>query len=120
MLIEFFGIVPRKMKNVKSHLISATDDLTKTKNNIISEEQATLDVMAGQVKLNSDVVEDTTEDVNHVPVATDIIHASGLDIVEVTDQTIIDKIKSMMADNKGKFKHAFEVINNETKTGGLL
>jgi poly [ADP-ribose] polymerase len=113
LLLEFFGIVPRKMKQVKSHLVNIDDDLTERKNKIISEEQSTLDVMAGQVKLNSAIKE---EEIETPTVETDIIHASGLEIVEVTDKAVIEQIKTMMADNKGKFKQAFEVVNNKTKS----
>lgn len=113
MLIEFYGIVPRKMKKVTDHLITADEkELIVFKNKIISEEQATLDVMAGQVRLNTNV-EETTED-NVKDVETDIIKASGLEIIEVKDNDVINKIKSMMADNKSKFKAAFEVKNINT------
>ncbi|TXG85759.1 MAG: WGR domain-containing protein [Spirochaetes bacterium] len=112
MLLEFFGVVPRKMKQVKDHLISESEDLTKRKNQIISEEQATLDVMAGQVKLNADITEEQEE--THT-VETDIIHASGLEMEEVTDTDTINKIKGMMADNKHKFKKAFAVVNTKTQ-----
>lgn len=119
LLLEFFTIVPRKMKNVKDHLIQKDkkDEQAKAisnieqKNKIISDEQATLDVMSGQVLLNSNVqesVEDQPE------LETDIIKASGLDVIEVTDKAVIAKIKSMMAEDKDKFKQAFEVVNNQT------
>lgn len=113
-LIEFFGIVPRKMKQVKEHLVSIDDDLTERKNSIISEEQATLDVMAGQVAMNVNIKE-SEDDTTHQDDEMDLIKASGLDIVEVTDVAIIDKIKSMMANNAYKFKQAFEVKNINTQ-----
>lgn len=125
MLLSFYGIVPRKMKQVKDHLIPNNKELndllttnknylTERKNLIITEEQATLDVMAGQVKLNTDESSESDETVVHVD--KDIISASGLDIVEVTDTDVINKIKSMMADNKNKFKSAFEIVNIKTKS----
>lgn len=119
MLLEFFKVVPRKMKNVKDHIISA-DKLDEDgkrithfdqKNKIISDEQATLDVMSGQVLLNSNVQEQETDEPE---IETDIIKASGLELKEVTDAAVITKIKNLMADNKGKFKQAFEVMNNQT------
>lgn len=111
MLIDFYGIVPRKMKKVSDHLIQDADNLTERKNKIISEEQATLDVMAGQVLLNEDVKEAAEDEPG---VATDIIEASGLHIEEVKDAAVIKQIKDLMADHKSKFKCAFEVKNHKT------
>jgi poly [ADP-ribose] polymerase len=120
MLLEFFKVVPRKMKNVKDHIISA-DKLDENgkrithfdqKNKIISDEQATLDVMSGQVLLNSNVQEQETDEPE---IETDIIKASGLELKEVTDSSVISQIKNLMADNKSKFKIAFEVMNNQTQ-----
>lgn len=119
LLLEFFTVVPRKMKNVKDHIISADklgDDGKKMSNNdqknkIITDEQGTLDVMAGQVLLNSNVHEQETDEPE---VETDIIKASGLELQEVTDAAVIKQIKELMADDKSKFKEAFEVVNNQT------
>lgn len=114
-LIEFFGIVPRKMKQVKDHLISDSDDLTERKNKIISDEQDTLDVMAGQVALNTNIKEAQDESDGTQETETDLIKSSGLDFVEVTDADTISKIKSLMANNASKFKSAFEVKNFTTQ-----
>jgi poly [ADP-ribose] polymerase 2/3/4 len=110
-LIEFYGIVPRKMKKVAEHLVKADDDLKERKNKIITEEQATLDVMAGQVLLNTNIKETVEEE---AIVETDIIQASGLEITEVTDSKIISKIKDLMGPNKSQFKAAFEFKNVNT------
>lgn len=112
-LIEFYGIVPRKMKKVADHLVKADDDLKERKNKIVTEEQATLDVMAGQVLLNSNIKETVEEE---AIVETDIIQASGLEIVEVVDSAIIKQIKSLMGPNSGQFKAAFEFKNVNTHT----
>ena len=112
MLLEFFTVVPRKMKNVKDHIISKDGDkFEEQKNKIITEEQNTLDVMAGQVLLNSNVKEQETDEPE---IETDIIKASGLELKEVSDAAIISKIKNLMADDKSKFKQAFEVVNVNT------
>lgn len=109
-LIEFYGIVPRKMKKVLDHLVKVDDDLNALKIKIITEEQATLDVMTGQVLLNSNV----TESVDEITIETDIIKLSGLEIVEVIDDAVITKIKNLMGDQKSKFKAAYEVKNVNT------
>lgn len=116
MLIEFYGIVPRKMKQVKDHLVSDTDQLDTRKNTIVGEEQDTLDVMSGQVTLQKQLKESNNNEVTSEKTQTDIISASGLEILEVTDKLVIDKIKSMMQDNAHKFKCAYEVINNKTQS----
>ena len=115
-LIEFFGIVPRKMKQVKDHLISDSDDLTERKNKIISDEQDTLDVMAGQVALNANVKEAQDEAQDSPEVETDLIKSSGMDFQEVTDAAIIAQVKSLMANNASKLKQVFEVKNLNTQT----
>lgn len=113
LLLEFFTVVPRKMKNVKDHIINkdAPDKFTEQKNKIITDEQATLDVMAGQVLLNSNVKEQETDEPE---VETDIIKASGLELKEVSDAAVISQIKKLMADDSSKFKQAYEVVNNNT------
>lgn len=114
LLLNFYTIVPRKMKNVKSHLIDIDDDLTERKNKIITEEQETLDVMVGQVKLNEDTKSDSNTDDKAV-VVKDLIEASGLNIEEVTDTKIIDMVKGMMQNNAHKFKKLYSVVNYNTQ-----
>lgn len=117
LLLQFYAIVPRKMKHVKNHLINVDDnDLIERKNKIISEEQDTLDVMAGQVKLNNDTktTEDSETNTEQQSIK-DLISSSGLEIEEVTDTAVISTIKSMMQNNSNKFKEAFQVTNIETQ-----
>jgi len=115
MLVEFYSIVPRKMGKVADHIINSSTDLIERKNKIVSAEQDTLDVMAGQVRLNTNTttpVADTTA----ATVETDIIKASGLEFDEVTDAVVIAKIKKLMGSNAQQFKMAYEVRNNATHT----
>lgn len=120
MLLEFYGIVPRKMKKVSLHLVQDTvdakkqtnDDLKKRKDAIITEEQSTLDVMAGQVLLQDNIKE--TDGTAAKSVETDIIKASGLEIEEVKDAAVIKKIKDLMGGDRDKFKEAYEVKNLNT------
>jgi len=115
LLQTFYSIVPRKMKHVKTHLVDPDSDLTERKNEIITEEQTTLDVMAGQVKLNADMKDSDVEE-DQEEVETDILKSSGLDVIEVTDDAVINKIKGLMADNSRKFRKAFEVVNTKTQS----
>jgi len=114
MLIEFYGIVPRKMKHVRNHLIDIDSDLLEKKSKILLSEQELLDIMAGQVLLDANLLEDQQDDQPDI-LEHDIISSSGLEINEVIDINIIKQIKSLMQDQSHKFKHAFEVINNKTQ-----
>lgn len=120
-LLDFYTIVPRKMKSVKTHLVDSSlskDDLVDRKNNIISEEQDTLDVMAGQVKLNDDSTETNNEDTEsstEEPKTSDIISSSGLEFEEVNDDSIINTVKSMMQNNAHKLKKVYSVVNVSTQ-----
>jgi len=107
-LLEIYKTIPRKMDNVRSHLINKKDfldsqnvDWTKSK---IGTEQNLLDQMAGQVLLKESESIDRS--------LCDILDVS---ISIVTDQTVIDKIKLMMADNSKRIVRIFEVTNNKTK-----
>lgn len=116
-LLNFYTIVPRKMKQVKDHLISTdikASELKDRKNEIISSEQDTLDVMAGQVKLNKTDSNDTQVD-DTVTNEQDILDVSGLEVDEVTDVKIIDMIKSKMQTDSSRLQKVYEVINKETQ-----
>lgn len=116
-LLNFYTIVPRKMKQVKDHLISndiKVSELKDRKNEIISSEQYTLDVMAGQVKLNKTGSDDTPVD-DTVTNEQDILDISGLEVEEVTDVKIIDMIKSKMQTDSSRLQKVYKVINKETQ-----
>lgn len=116
-LLDFFTIVPRKMKNVKSNLIDTDltgDELKETKNNIISNEQDTLDVMAGQVQLNTNTKSSTETDQKSNEI-NDIVKSSGLEFEVVNDSSIIDMVKGMMQNNAHKLKSVYKVVNLHTQ-----
>lgn len=116
-LLNFYTIVPRKMKQVKDHLISndiKASELNDRKNEIISSEQDTLDVMAGQVKLNKANSNDTQADDTDTN-EQDILDVSGLEVDEVTDVKIIDMIKSKMQADSSRLQKVYKVINKETQ-----
>ncbi len=114
LLQEFYMTIPRKMKHVKLHLIDETEtDFKGRKASIITEEQNTLDVMAGQVKLKSQERENGTEDVKDEE--QDVLSVAGLDMEEVNDPAVIKEIKSMMQGDSGKLNQVFKVKNNRTQ-----
>jgi poly [ADP-ribose] polymerase len=113
MLLKFYSIVPRKMKNVNDFLLNINDsDLDKSRNDLISNEQDTLDVMTGQVKLNKAV----PTDADNIDIDTDIISDAGLELEYVTDDTIINIIKDLMGQDANKFKNAYAVVNKNTQS----
>lgn len=110
-LLELFQIIPRKMKNVKHHIyefdkIRTRDQLTLIQE-AISNEQATLDVMSGQVQLQSS--ENAIEDKG----AVTLLDAMGIQVVSETD--MIPTIKNMMGGDAHKFRRAFAVKNIRTQ-----
>jgi poly [ADP-ribose] polymerase len=110
MLLAYFTIVPRKMKHVKDNLFNAStiSELETQRAEKLQVEQDTLDVMAGQVALDT-ATNQTVEDEDQAEVLTDIIESSGLTFEEVDDKSIIDLIKDKMGPNAHQFKQAFEV-----------
>lgn len=126
MLLEFYTVIPRKMKHTSFHLInidkdalktekkSIVDFLTERKSKIVEEEQNTLDVMAGQVKLRIQQKESGITSEEEIK-ESDTLSVSGLEMEEVNDSAVISKIKKLMGDDSSKFKQAFEVINKKTQ-----
>jgi poly [ADP-ribose] polymerase 2/3/4 len=112
-LLELYAIIPRKMKHVSLHLLQKDDDdLDATFGKILDEEQKTLDVMAGQVKLQSDITSDSKEEESNVE--HDLLDVAGLEMVPVTDDEA-KMIKGMMENNSGKYLQAFRVVNKNTQ-----
>jgi poly [ADP-ribose] polymerase len=136
-LIDLFMIIPRKMKRVQEHILvdlegykgsTLTQDLILNQDNsrfsgkgvniILSEEQATLDVMAGQVNANVAVTEDEGDGQEH-----DILTTLNLDCELVTSAAEIAMIKKKMDHNPNgrsgdeqshRFIRAFRVSNKRS------
>lgn len=112
-LIDLFQVIPRKMAHVKDYLFEG--DLIKNATSLaaaqqlIGQEQATLDVMAGQVSTHS-----KTDIKSALPSANTILEAMGLIIVEAP-KTDIPLIKDLMGPNAKQFKRAYQVTNKRTQ-----
>jgi poly [ADP-ribose] polymerase 2/3/4 len=104
-LIELYSIIPRKMKKVQDHILNGDGDKKKAQS-IIQNEQDTLDVMRGQVSIQN------TSTSNGDKTLEDVL---GVKINKVTDQAIIDQIKTLMQDNSNRLKNVYEVIKSETQ-----
>jgi len=113
-LLELYQVIPRKMTKVVDHLIErpASDgDLENIKEKLV-EEQATLDVMRGQVKV-SNLETDNKEEKKQL----NLLEAMGLQIESVTDAATIEMIKGKMGPNVSQFSKAFAVKNLKTQRG---
>lgn len=110
-LLELYQVIPRRMTDVRKYLIKKPKDeaaLAKIKDQL-GEEQATLDVMRGQVEVIEQ--ENTQED----KTPRDFLRAMGLEIELVENTTAIKMIKKMMGDSSNKFHRVFRVVNSRTQ-----
>lgn len=101
-LLKLYGIIPRKMNNVKDHLLTEFDNnLLKS---MIKHEQELLDNMQTQVAQNTtDIDGDKT-----------VLELAGIQMTEATDEEQ-KLIKSKLGKNKDQFVRAFKVINSENE-----
>lgn len=115
-LLELYSVIPRKMSNTKLFLPDKdknADEQQKWYKDLLFNEQQTLDVMAGQVKLLEDTEEENND--NSSASIVDIIEASGLEMDTITASEI-SLIKSKMEhSHHHKFSQAFKVINKTSQ-----
>lgn len=103
-LLRLFQIIPRRMTNVKDHLIEKPKnkaDLSTIKD-LIASEQETLDVMQGQVALQQQKTDEPQEEI-------DILQQLGIKVSSVKNKAIIADIKAKMGANAHQFARAFAV-----------
>lgn len=111
-LLNLYGVIPRKMKNVKNHLIQdiqVNEDNQDVVNKLIATEQATLDVMRGQVVTNQ--IQQTSIRPSHT-----ILDAMGLEIRPFNDDER-DIVKDRLSENRNRFKSGFRIVNQTTQKG---
>lgn len=124
MLLKLYTIIPRRMDNVKSHLIGDVNSDTDLENaqRIIGSEQSALDTMAGQVELikqqkdaakkaaeaEANGVEEEVEEVT-------ILDQMGLSIEVENNTETLDLIKKLMGPNVNQMKKVYKVVNNKTQ-----
>jgi len=124
MLLKLYTIIPRRMDNVKNHLIDevkTNDDLERAQK-LIGEEQSTLDTMAGQVELLKQQKEaakkaaeaETNGSKEEVEEVT-ILDQMGLSIEIETDTDKLELIKKLMGPNVNQMKRVFKVVNKKTQ-----
>ena len=122
LLIKLYTVIPRKMDDVRDHIINSTDnksDLDLAKE-LLTNEQDTLDTMSGQVQLlkqqreaNAKVDKDTKDGI----IAADltILDQMGLTAEEETDKEGISLVNKLMGKNSNQIKKIIRVTNNKTQ-----
>jgi poly [ADP-ribose] polymerase len=115
-LLRLYTIIPRKMDNVKNHLVQEldNDDQLERAQRLLGEEQSALDTMAGQVKLikqQKQSVETTGEEMSDI----DILTQMGLKIEVEKDDETLSLVKKLLGDNVSKAKKIFKVVNVATQ-----
>lgn len=118
-LMKLFRVIPRKMANVKSHLfddIKSKADVDKAQNKI-ADEQATLDVMAGQVDIlnKQKATELENSKSKSKPKQIDFLQQIGLEAEHVTDKTTLAMINAKMQENAKRVGNVYKVINKRTQ-----
>lgn len=126
LLLNLYTIIPRRMDNVKSHLMSAitSKDSLANAQRIIDNEQSALDTMAGQVQLikqqkeaaekaKADAVQ-TKGKKTKVKEVT-ILDQMGLSIEVENDKDTLELIKKLMGPNVSQMKKVYKVVNNKTQ-----
>ena len=115
-LLRLYTVIPRKMDNVKNHLVQGldNDDQLEKAQRLLGEEQSALDTMAGQVKLikqQKQSVETTGEEMSDI----DILTQMGLKIEVEKDAETLSLITKLLGDNANKAKKVFKVVNIATQ-----
>ena len=118
-LLKLYKIIPRKMGQVKNHLLTSLSSKSDLDNaqKMIANEQDTLDVMAGQVKLKTqqkEIQSGVTETATKVT-TVNLLDQMGL-IIEPASSSEIEEIKKYAQHNHTKIKKVFKVTNNKTET----
>lgn len=110
-LIELYRVIPRRMKKVQLFLLDfpkiSSQESVDTANRRISEEQDLLDVLRGQVKVNT-VMQETTD-------ARSILDAMGLQFALPSNDDV-RTVKQLLGHNSKQFKRAFKIVNMKTQT----
>jgi poly [ADP-ribose] polymerase len=124
LLIKLYTVIPRKMDNVKNHLMQGiTDKSTLEKaQRLLENEQSTLDTMSGQVQLIKQQREAATEALKEVETNTKkkksvtILDQIGLTIEVENDKDTLELIKKLLGPNANQMKKVFKVVNNKTQS----
>lgn len=121
-LLKLYKIIPRRMSNVRDHLIK--DYSSKRDKDfahgLMDNEQKLLDTMAGQVELirkqrEANKKAKYKDGDKEVQKSMDMLQILGLEVQEASAQEIVE-IKKLMGPNAKQFRTAFKVKNVKTET----
>lgn len=119
LLIELYTIIPRKMKDVRDYLADSSDSDADVDwiNKFLSNEQDTLDTMAGQVKLlkQKKEAQAKTEKEDDKPEEITLLEQMGLKVSVETDEKSLDLVNKLLGSNASRAKKIFKCINEKTQ-----
>lgn len=117
LLIQLYTIIPRKMNDVRDYLVEAANDkndLDKIKD-FLSNEQDTLDTMAGQVKLISQQKGSTIDDDLDGDGEITLLEQMGLEVSVETDPKQLELIDRLVGPTKDRLKKVYKCVNKKTQ-----
>lgn len=120
LLIELYTIIPRKMNDVRDFLASSADSDADVDwvNNFLSNEQDTLDTMAGQVKLlkqQKEAESKASDSEDDKPKEITILEQIGIEVSEETDTEQLALINKLLGSNASRAKKIFKCVNKKTQ-----
>lgn len=103
-LLEMWTIIPRRQNNLYGKIAHDKKDYQ----NILTEEQTKLDILANALKSKKDIVE-----------TTDFLKSNGINEHHVEDKAEIEFIKDLMTDKKDLYSQAWNVVNDKKENDML-
>jgi poly [ADP-ribose] polymerase len=114
-LMKLFRTIPRKMKNVNDHLITANTTADQI-NDMVSEEQSNLDSMASQVVAPTIINENEEVDTKADKDQKTLLETLGLHMELLTCPDELKKVKKNADEHKDRVTKVYKVVNNDTQT----
>lgn len=122
MLLKLYTIIPRKMDNVKYHLMSEIkdDNSLEQAQRLLNNEQSALDTMAGQVQLIKQQRAAAKEAVEEKATGNKsksltILEQMGLTIEVENDKDTLELITKLLGPNAKQAKKVYKVKNLKTQ-----
>lgn len=118
LLLELYHIIPRRMNNVHDHLLKGnkinSDEMLEQAEKLITDEQDTLDVMAGQVIINKQEDDAKKEQEKEEDNTQDILSIMGIEMEEASDEDN-EIVKKQLGPNAHQFRKAYKVKHKATQ-----
>ena len=116
-LLKLYTVIPRKMQNVKDHLLEPITDKAELEEaqEFLANEQDTLDTMAGQVQLLSQKKAITTDTKTTKPKDITILEQMGLKVEVELNAKTLKLVNKLMGSHRNRVNKVFKVINTKTQ-----